>query len=177
MEALRVLYKVKRWLVSWCYSKEESFKFSSELLGNSDARLQWMVVIPNDVVLRESITKTQLDTSTTKYMLWNPRDFYSTRTDDEKIKLFETPIQQPWLWIGGTDIYGNEIDMTSQLESYLIYGNVIKPYFLHLLNPNIVKWTYLDQTFNQVEFPANGIVIKNDSIKQETTETSTEKED
>lgn len=177
MEVLRYLYKLKRWIVSFCYTNEETFSFALNSIGDSNAEFNWMVVVPKDVIIQETITRKQLDTVEHKHLLWYPRDFYCTVPSDKKIKLFQTEISSPWLWIGGITKSGEEIDMTEQLKEYLLFGNVIKPIFLSKLNPNIIKWTYLDQTFNQVDFPTQGIVIKNDSIKQETSETSTEKED
>jgi hypothetical protein len=177
MELLRIVYKVKRWFVSWCYSDQETFSFASDLLGNSDVEFNWMAVVPRDVILREQIIRKQLDTVEVKYILWYPRDFYTCFPKDKKIKLFESRIINPWFWIGGKTSSGEEVDMTSQLEPYLISGNVIKPMFLSLLNPKIIKWVYLDETFNQIEFPTAGIVIKNDTFKQEASETSEKKED
>jgi hypothetical protein len=70
---------------------------------------------------------------------------------------FDKEPKRPWVWIGNT---ASEIDLTRTFDKYLVVGNKITPEFLsHILPGRNVA--YMDPvTFNQHEFPEQGIVIE-----------------
>ncbi len=64
-------------------------------------------------------------------------------------------VMPPWLMISK-----DGEDFTEQLHPYIAKGNIIK---IHFLNQRFGagKWTILDtKTFEEVDFPSSGIIIK-----------------
>jgi hypothetical protein len=70
---------------------------------------------------------------------------------------FDKEPKRPWVWIGNA---ASEIDLTRTFDKYLVVGNKITPEFLsHILPGRNVA--YMDPvTFNQHEFPEQGITIE-----------------
>jgi hypothetical protein len=80
-------------------------------------------------------------------------------TDVQQLNLLRTQVKTPWLWIGGVK-HGKVIDMTSIVDQYVLYNNLITLNTLGLIDPYVVGWKMLDTTLNEVNFPISGIVIK-----------------
>jgi hypothetical protein len=75
--------------------------------------------------------------------------------------VFESPAP-PWFFIGYLDEHGNTVDCTESLSHLLVVGNFITIRLLHYLQPDSAgkTWVYLNpKTFDQVEFPSEGILI------------------
>lgn len=72
----------------------------------------------------------------------------------------------PWLWIGA-ELTNDKIETITELVNNNVdYGDIITTEFLQELShlQNVKRWLYLDPTtLNEEEFPAEGLVIKDDS--------------
>lgn len=72
----------------------------------------------------------------------------------------------PWLWVGVELNDGNIETITDVVNSAVDYGDIITSPFLQEITqiPNAKRWIYLHPiTLNEEEFPAEGLVIKDDS--------------
>lgn len=75
-------------------------------------------------------------------------------------------IQPPWWFVGAQMDDDNTIAITDMLADFLVVGNRITPTLLERLNHDIPKnrltrWFYIDpETFEEKEFPSDGIVVK-----------------
>lgn len=79
-----------------------------------------------------------------------------------------SPSNLPWLWIGAKLNDGKIETITEIVNNSIEYGDVISPSFLQKLTEfdNVDQWVYLNSTtLNEEEFPAEGLVIKDDSNK------------
>ena len=81
-----------------------------------------------------------------------PRDAYRIRD------LYDSPIP-PWYYIGCITGEGLKTDYTTLLAPFIVEGNKITPALLNVISGTEGRWVYLDKTFNQVDFPSNGIII------------------
>ena len=92
------------------------------------------------------------------------RIFYK-RIPKQKISISNLP----WLWIGAELNNGKIETITELVNSIIEYDDTITPLFLKELTQfkNVKRWLYLDSTtLNEEEFPAEGLVIKDDSNTQ-----------
>lgn len=74
--------------------------------------------------------------------------------------LFDSP-RAPWLFVGYRD-GENTVDCTDMLSQFVCNGNVIHNDLLHFLVPGSQEktWVYIHpKTFEETEFPSDGIVI------------------
>lgn len=74
----------------------------------------------------------------------------------------------PWLWVGVELSNGKIETITDTINSSVDIGDVITPTFLEKITniQDAKRWIYLDSTtLNEEEFPAEGLVIKDDSDK------------
>ena len=75
--------------------------------------------------------------------------------------VFDTPMP-PWFFIGYIDESGKTVDCTETMSRVVVIGNRITTPLLRYLEPasNESRWVYINpKTFDQVEFPAEGILI------------------
>lgn len=87
-------------------------------------------------------------------------------------------IQPPWWLVGAQMDDGNMITITDALADFLVIGNRITPTLLERVNRDIpsdrlLRWVYVHpETFEEREFPLEGIVIKRygDTATDSTTE-------
>lgn len=88
--------------------------------------------------------------------------FYYTEIPKQKI----STSRLPWLWIGVELPNGKIETITELVNTSIDVGDVITPKFLEELTniQGAKRWVYLDaRTLNEQEFPAEGLVIKDDS--------------
>ena len=83
--------------------------------------------------------------------------------------LFEPLVTAPWLFIGFRD--GEDtVDCTDELSQYICYGNFIDTRLLNFLVPRAKDkpWVYIHpKTFNETEFPSEGMIIDDEYESEE----------
>lgn len=88
--------------------------------------------------------------------------------------VFDAPIP-PWYFIGYIDETGRTVDCTETMSRVVVIGNHVTIPLLHYLEPSSKggKWVYVNpKTFDQVEFPAEGILIRGEDDAAPTTEST-----
>jgi len=69
----------------------------------------------------------------------------------------------PWFFIGCYDSAKSLQDKTCEMDDYVYPGNVITLDLLQHLFPGTQRWVYIHpQTFEETDFPSEGIVIEQD---------------
>jgi hypothetical protein len=97
---------------------------------------------------------TNIDTGSTKIQVGYGGDVPKISIED----MFR-PCRPPWFFIGCD---GNQ-DRTAELEPYICRGNEIRMDLLRHLFPGSKKWVYIHPTtFEETDFPSNGIAIEHD---------------
>lgn len=119
-------------------------------------------VIDDSYVWIETINYNTIDTHILKYKL-SPKFEITDYEECMKI-IFDTP-KKPWIWIG------DQYDMSSKLEPYIVRGNCITLGLLRVLFPHIRQWKYCTATLDFYDFPSEGIII------DDTNNKTTKKED
>ena len=78
--------------------------------------------------------------------------------------LFTPPCPPPpWFFIGSYDSAKSLQDNTCEMDDYIYPGNVITLDLLRHLFPGTQRWVYIDpKTFEETDFPSEGIVIQHD---------------
>lgn len=77
------------------------------------------------------------------------------------VETMNTNVRPPWFFIGFYDSAKSLQDNTSQLAEYIYPGNVITLDVLKHLYPGSQRWVYIHpETFEETEFPPEGIVIE-----------------
>jgi hypothetical protein len=67
----------------------------------------------------------------------------------------------PWFFIGCYDSAKSLQDKTFEMDEYVYPGNKITLELLHHLFPGTQRWVYIHpQTFDETEFPSEGIAIE-----------------
>lgn len=77
------------------------------------------------------------------------------------------PPTAPWFFIGYITAEGKTVDCTEQLSNFVVGGNRITVPLLRYLHPlsGESTWVYVNpKTFDQVEFPSEGILIGDDVV-------------
>ena len=138
MLCCRAVHSVQRQILSLFYSKEpEVYQYIYE-----------------DVTVIESVS---LDRRITRFKMWDAEP--KTLSDDDMKDVIENRPEPPWLWVGAS-YFTDTIDMTSELEPYIVEGNKITLDLLGDKFPCYSYWRYLDaETLEEVEFPSEGITI------------------
>ena len=167
MFCFRNIQNCKRQILSFWYSKEPVLivKRKTHYLGDHE-EIDWIARVPRNVIIVEQYSLVSLDKSIVKYKVWNSEQHYAKPSDAEIKNNLKLRAKRPWYWIGGKDEYGNHLNATDLLDPYILGGNRITLGLLHLLNPKICVWHFLDETFNEIEFPMCGITIDYDSRVQ-----------
>jgi hypothetical protein len=83
--------------------------------------------------------------------------------------VFDAP-SPPWFYIGYIED-GNSVDCTSGLDNLVVTGNRVTPEILYHVQPSSKgkTWVYVNpKTFDQVEFPSEGILIGGDATPSST---------
>lgn len=69
----------------------------------------------------------------------------------------------PWFFIGCYDSAESLQDKTCEMDEYVYPGNVITLELLQHLFPGTQRWVYIHpETFEETDFPSEGIVIEAD---------------
>jgi hypothetical protein len=120
-------------------------------------------IIDDSYVWIETINYNTVDTHILKYKLSNRFEITSY---EECMKIvFDTP-KKPWIWIG------DQYDMSSKLEPYIVSGNHVTLGLLKALFPYVQEWKYCcPKTLDLLDFPSEGIIINDTNSK------TTKKED
>lgn len=88
--------------------------------------------------------------------------FYYTEIPKKKISTSKLP----WLWVG-VELNNGKIETVTEIVNNTVdYDDVINKHFLEELTgfKDVKRWIYLNSTtLNEEEFPAEGLVIKDDS--------------
>ena len=71
------------------------------------------------------------------------------------------PPPPPWFFIGCYDSAKSLEDKTYEMDEYIYPGNTITLQLLQHLFPGTQRWVYIHpQTFDETEFPSEGIAIE-----------------
>lgn len=165
-----IYHSLRRRILSLFYSKEPVLSQDVQFVKNSPVvpNLTWITVVPEDSMILTTVKSVSLDHWSKRYRIWQAGDCYITLTKQEVRDIFEDRPDKPWLWIGAT-LEGASIDMTSELDDLIVYGNKITPQVLSVIYPNYSNWKYLDPvTFKEVEFPVDGITIHDPRVEDDT---------
>ena len=147
-ETLLAIQRIKSCL-GGCFSSR-GYRRSTKMIGY--ATLKWYTEVPEETILLELLENNHL----IRYKIWYPGQIYSKTSDEEYMRMLNTPVKTRWVWIGG-----DNFDATNMLSHYLLVGNVIKLELLEKLEPSVKQWTYIDyETLDSVDFPVDGIVIE-----------------
>ena len=151
-EGLVFIRRIKTW-VSTCLCSR-GYRRSTKIIGATP--LKWYTRVPEESILLEHLENDESGVHVLKYKVWYSGEIYSRSSDEEYMRMLNTPAKSPWVWIGG-----NNIDATQMLSHYLLAGNTIKLELLQKLEPSVTSWTYVDyETLDSVNFPSNGILIE-----------------
>ena len=83
------------------------------------------------------------------------------------------PPPPPWFFIGCYDSARSLQDKTYEMDEYIYPGNKITLELLQRVFPGSQRWVYIHpQTFEETEFPSEGIVIENDEDGDERDDSS-----
>jgi hypothetical protein len=85
--------------------------------------------------------------------------------------VFDAPLP-PWFFIGYIDESGKTVDCTEDMARIVVIGNRITAPLLRYLEPASKngRWVYVNpKTFDQLEFPAEGILIEGGDAATEST--------
>jgi len=134
----------------------ELHEFEEDRSEFADTREELPEMYDNKVLLHHTRRETPDFTDHRVAVHWSlvPRETYRIRD------LYDSPIP-PWYYIGYITEEGAKVDCTALLSPFVVEGNKITRPLLDVIveNGKGLRWTYLDKTFNQVDFPSNGIII------------------
>lgn len=85
--------------------------------------------------------------------------------------VFDAP-PPPWFYIGYLEEDGKSIDCTTEMDHLVVYGNRVIPEILYHMMPSSKgkQWVYVNpKTFDQVEFPSEGILIGEEDVTSSST--------
>jgi hypothetical protein len=171
MMCIKNIFRIKKLILSFFYSSE--LKVSSHVsiheLTDTEIPINWMAIVPTGIIMFDKYYLSSLDTSIVKYRIYHPGTLYHPQNELAIQNQVFKEIIQPWLWIGGTDKNGTMHSMSDELNDYLLADNHITLGVLQLINPDITNWFILDETFNEVEFPTEGITIKDGLARTKET--------
>jgi len=128
-------------------------------------------VVPPNLIIKERMELVSVDEYKVKNKLWYPGEKFHELSREEALDVFYSRPTKLWIWIGGEDNEAEIMDMTEEVDEYLVEGNKINLQLLKRINPSIIKWTYYcSETFEIIDFPSEDIIIKNDSNIKEDKE-------
>lgn len=115
-------------------------------------------------------TRREGSDGTTSYRIaihWDDehRDTYRIRD------LYDQPVPK-WFYIGYVDDNGKKVDCTSDMAVLAVAGNKVTiPILEHIVDGGVGKqWIYMDTTFNEHDFPSEGIIIGSDGDTEQDTQ-------
>jgi hypothetical protein len=114
-------------------------------------------------------TRREGSDGTTSYRIavhWDgeARDTYRIRD------LYDQPIPR-WFYVGYIDDDGKKVDCTGDASVLVVSGNKVTiPVLEHIVGGGARKrWVYMDTTFNEHDFPSEGIIIGSDGDTEQDT--------
>lgn len=97
-----------------------------------------------------------------KHAVLHPGEKATTYKDFDR-----SNIRPPWFFIGCYDSAKSLQDKTSEMDDYIYPGNVITNDLLQHLYPGAQRWVYIHpETFEEMEFPSDGIVIQDANSRE-----------
>jgi hypothetical protein len=91
----------------------------------------------------------------------HPASSVSSHKDRPSIGFTPPCPSPPWFFIGCYDSARSLQDKTCEMDEYIYPGNKITPQLLQHLFPGSQRWVYIHpRTFDETEFPSDGIVIE-----------------
>ena len=100
------------------------------------------------------------------------RSYIKTFYPDNDAAFHVPPHKLPWLWIGAKYDNGDTFSLTSVVNDYVSWGDVVDTQYLDdctELQPD--RWIYLDpKTLEEKDFPSEGLLIEENDSKQQTVE-------
>ena len=135
------------------------------------------------IYLRESCCprkNTSVKTSSTYTSAWEEEGAFKTEirtygnglvrrivhprgAENTAVLILSHPPPPPWFFIGCYDSARSLQDKTYEMDEYIYPGNKITLELLQHLVPGSQRWVYIHpQTFEETDFPSEGIVIEND---------------
>jgi hypothetical protein len=92
-----------------------------------------------------------------------PASASSHKNRQQTIRFVPPTPPPPWFFIGCYDSAKSLQDKTYEMDDYVYPGNTITLELLQHLFPGSQRWVYIHpQTFEETEFPSEGIVIESD---------------
>jgi len=114
-------------------------------------------------------TRREGDDGTTSFRIaihWDgvARDTYQLRD------LYNQPIPK-WFYVGYIDENDVKVDCTGDVAVLVVSGNKVTiPVLEHIVGGGVRKrWVYMDTTFNEHDFPSEGIIIDSDGDSDSDT--------
>ena len=142
-----------RMVAVYIYSEEVVHSTKLKRLGTGTEELRWLVAVPDNTMLCETVSKTYLGETVSRISVWYPEDIFRRLPKEERYRRLEEKIACPWVWIGC-----DEIDYTRELSEYMVKGNRVIPLLLETVHKG--KWSYVcSKTLEKKDFPVEGIQI------------------
>ena len=137
----------------YIYSEEVVLTTKLKRLGTGTEELRWLVAIPDNTMLCETVSKTYLGETVSRTSVWYPDDIFRRLPKQERYRRLEEKNVCPWVWIGC-----DEIDFTRELSEYIVKGNRVTLLLLDTIREG--EWSYIcSKTLGKKEFPVEGIQI------------------
>jgi len=142
-----------RMVAVYIYSEEVVLTTKLKRLGTGTEELRWLVAIPDNTMLCETVSKTYLGETVSRTSVWYPDDIFRRLPKQERYRRLEEKNVCPWVWIGC-----DEIDFTRELSEYIVKGNRVTLLLLDTIREG--EWSYIcSKTLGKKEFPVEGIQI------------------
>jgi hypothetical protein len=138
-------------------------KITGELfISGNRSSVFWKTEVPPNTIISEKLVY-DIDKYREKVKLWYPGQYMHEYTYEDSIQLFSST-KTPWLWIGD-----GKTDVSSEVDKYIVPGNIITIDMLREINSSIRHWIYCDfKTLEIVDFPSNGFIINDSFLKEDT---------
>jgi len=137
----------------YIYSEEAVHTTKLKRIGTGTEELRWLVAVPDNTMLCETVSKTYLGETVSRTSVWYPDDIFRRLPKQERYRRLEEKNVCPWVWIGC-----DEIDFTRELSEYMVKGNRVTLLLLDTIREG--EWSYIcSKTLGKKEFPVEGIQI------------------
>jgi len=134
-----------------------------ELYEYTNQHIVWEATVPDNSFFIEELEFVFDDSVVKKNKIWSAGEKCHILTEDESYKLYDKPSKTPWIWIGGEQ-NGETVGLTCKMYEYIVPGNKITKEIISLVAPFVRNIKYIAaDTFDEVEFPDDGITIEDDS--------------
>jgi hypothetical protein len=155
MQVLSAYYAFRRKVMLFCCGRTPRYSISYTFHGGDLEPYE--STIPRGMIMFETVQRTIVDETDTRTRVYYPGSKIPHTTDAPSF--FVEKADAPWMWIGGIDADGETHTFTGEMTQFLLPGNRITLALLWAKHPEIVTWKYMDATFEEIEFPVDGITI------------------